>query len=92
MEPRHGLVEGEGVLCLAGAGALAVFLPTGGSCTVDLAAAGLTGSVHLTRYDPRTMAFETLGEMTSSPLTLQAPTSGPGDDWVFILRARGSEK
>ena len=64
-----------------------VYLPTGGSMTLNLA--GLSSETLTARwFDPRTGAFFPGGALERGErVTVQAPSRGMGNDWVLVVDA-----
>ncbi|MCH7869395.1 MAG: hypothetical protein IH881_17010 [Myxococcales bacterium] len=80
MEPRNDLVDAGYALVDLGQ-EYVVYLPTGGSVTVDLTAA--SGTLNVEWYNPGTGVFSGLTTTTGGgPRTLTAPASG---DWVLHI-------
>jgi len=88
MSPRPDLVEGN-ALCLAEPGKeYAVYLPLGGTVTVNLGDVPQGVKLNVWRYDPRTGKAERLGVTGKGRYRFKAPGSGEGNDWALHIAGR----
>ncbi len=83
MQPCDGLVSGSGTYCFGRHGIVyAIYLPTGGSISVDLPGANTTYNVSW--FDPRTGERHNVNQvMGGAEHSFHAPDS---QDWVLILQ------
>jgi hypothetical protein len=88
MEAADRLVN-DGAWCLAKAGSLyLVYLPDGGSASIDLG--GSTGAFSVQWFDPRSGGALKKGSVTQvnggARVDLGTPPSEPGDDWLALVK------
>lgn len=88
MSPRPDLIKGN-ALCLAEAGKeYVVYLPLGGTVTVDLGDVPRGVKLGVWRYDPRTGESTSLGLAGRGQYRFEAPGSGEGKDWALQITGR----
>lgn len=85
LAPRRDLVEGSG-LCFAEPGKeYIVYLPVGGTVSVNLADILEGVKLRVWRYNPRTGETIRIGTAGRGKYRLHSPSSGEGEDWVFHI-------